>query len=124
MVFMLGRNGVAEDVRVELEHVRAVRADGGDVAALFAAFGGDEVLGGEKGGRGGGAKEYGVGFADVVFEQALVVTIFGADDAELEFWVCAADVLPVGGGVIFVHYAFRTGEGTVDEVNVVDFVFS
>ncbi len=99
----------------------SVAADGGDVAAFFAAFAAGEVFVREKGGGAGGAEEDGIGFADVVFEEAVVVDVLGGDDAELDFGVCGAQVGPFGGGVEVVHDLFGAGEGAVDDVDVVDF---
>ena len=57
MVRVLGGDGFAEDVRVDLGHVGSVGADARDVAALAAAFVGGEELGGEEGLHGGGGAE-------------------------------------------------------------------
>ena len=64
----VGGNSLAEDVRVQLEHVWAVGADHAEVAALLAALGGGKEFGGEEGGGGGRAAEDSVGFADVLFQ--------------------------------------------------------
>lgn len=60
MVVMVGRDGLAQDVRVDLDHVRSVAADGAEVAPLAAAFGAGEQFGGEERGEACGAEEDGV----------------------------------------------------------------
>ena len=121
VVFVLAGDGLAQDVGMDLGHVGPVAADEADVAALLAALGAGEVFGGEERGGAGRAEEDGVGLADVVFEQPLVLAVLGGDDAEGEFRVRVAECLPVGGGVEFVHELFGAGEGAVDDVDVVDF---
>lgn len=122
MVFVLGRDGLAEDFGVDFEHVWAVAADGGDVAAFFAAFGRCEVFVREQRGSARRAEEDSVGFPNILFQQALVFAVFGADDTEGEFGDRLAEGFPVRGGVEVVHEGSGAGEGAVDDVDVVDVV--
>lgn len=68
VVFVVWGDGVAEDVRVDLAHVRPVAADRAYVSAFFSAFGAGEVFGWEESGGAGRAAEDGVGFADVFLQ--------------------------------------------------------
>lgn len=122
MMFMLWRDGLAEDFWVDLYHVWTVGADEGDVAALFSTFTRGEDFVWEQRRGGGCAEEDGVGFADMSFDQALVFAVFGADNAECYFWVCVAEGFPFWGGVEFMHEGLCPCEGAVDDVDVVDFV--
>lgn len=75
---------------VQLEHMRFIAADGADVASLLAALGGGEVFGWEKGRCAGRAEEYHVCFPDMLFQQAVVLPVVGAHDAEAELFVGGA----------------------------------
>lgn len=105
----------ADDVRVQLDHVRGVGADGGDVAAFAAAFVGGEELGREerRGGRRGAEDD--VGVADFFLEEAAVFAEFGREGAEF-------DVAP--GRVALrdegLHELCAACEAAVDDVDVVD----
>lgn len=63
---MLGRDGLPQDVRVDLGHVRPVAADGADVPPLPPPFGAGQELGREERGQGRGAQENRVGAPDML----------------------------------------------------------
>ena len=105
---------------MNLAHVGSVAADGGEVAALLAAFGGGEVLGWEKWGGARGAEEEGVGLANPLFQESRVLAVLWREDAELEFGVGGAEFGKGRVGVEFMHQGFGAGEGPVDDVDVVD----
>lgn len=110
VMFMVRTDGLAQNVGMDFTHVRAVTADRADVSAFFPAFGAGEVFGREERGGAGRAEEDDVGFADVFFQQSLVLAILGGDDAECQFRVRVAEVFPIGRGVEFVHECFCSSE--------------
>lgn len=117
---MLHRDGLAEDVRVQFDHVVPITAYRADISPLLPAFRRGEVFRREKGGGARGAAEDGVGFADVFFQQTDVFAVFVADDAEVEFVVCVAQAFPFFGGVDVGHELARAFKVAVDDVDVVD----
>lgn len=123
MVLMFLFHGLAQDLRVELAHEGAVRADGADIPALFPAVGTGEDIGGEERGGGGGAHEDGIGLVDMAAEMLVIFLVLGAQDGELEFRVgrLGADAGPFVLGVEVVHQLLGPLEGPVDDVDMVDF---
>ena len=87
LVLVVRRDGVAQHVRVQFDHVWFVAADAGDVAPLFAAFRVGEVAGWEERGLRGRGAEDDVAGADVVFEEAAVFGVHGGQDGFLGFAV-------------------------------------
>ena len=120
MVVVVGRDGLAQDVRVHFKHVRSVAADGADVAAFSAAFGAGEEFGGEERRDAGRAEENGVRPAHVFFQDAVVFAVICADDAEAELGVDGAQVGPIGAGVDFLQEVLRAGEAAVHNVDVMN----
>lgn len=105
---------------MQLHHVVVVAPNHADVPPLLAALGVGKVLGGEKRVAARGATEDGVGLAHMFLEQAVELAVLGADDAECEFLVGGAQVLPFFARVDGLHKGLGTGEGSVDDVDVVD----
>ena len=79
---MVRRDGLAQDVGMDLAHVGPVAADQAYVPSFFSAFGAGKVFGWEEGGGARRAEEDGVRFTDVIFQQPLVFAVLGGDDAE------------------------------------------
>jgi len=98
-----------------------VATDCADVSSFLPAFGAGEILVWEKWRGAGCTEEDDIGFADVLFDQALVFAILGTHAAEGELRIRVPQILPFGGGVDFLHQSLRAGEGAVDDVDVVDF---
>lgn len=67
VVFVIWSDGVAQDVGMDLAHVRAVAAYCAYISPFLSAFGADEVFSWEESRGAGRAAEDGVCFADVFF---------------------------------------------------------
>jgi hypothetical protein len=108
--------------------VRLVAADTGDVAALLAAFGINEVTRREKRSERRRGAEDDVAGADVLLQQTLILRVRGRQDcllrARVVFFAERVDVRRViGQGVVESHDAVAGGvEGPSDNVEVMDFV--
>lgn len=105
---------------MQLDHMVPETADRADIPALPPALDAGQILGGEQGLRAGGAAEDGIRFADVLFDEAVVLAVFVAHDAEAEFLVRVPEVLPFGGCVDGFHQLAGALEAAVDDVDVVD----
>ena len=96
VMFMVRTDGLAQNVGMDFAHVGTVAAYRADISAFFSPFGAGEVFSREERGGAGRAEEDDVGFADVFFQQSLVLAVLGGDDAERQFRVRVAEGLPIG----------------------------
>ena len=113
-MFVVGCNGVPEDIGVQLDHVRFIRSHADDIAALLATFGVREVGCREEWGGGGCAHENHVCCAHVFLEEAGVFCVRGCEEVSPDFGIIfpadGVDVAwEIGLGVIEAHYTLSRG---------------
>lgn len=120
MMFMVGRHGLTEDVRMKLTHVGTVTPDTADVSPFPSTLMGGEIFRREERFGRGCAHEDGVRLPNVVLEHARVLAVFRADHAEFQLAVHVPKVFPFVGGVDLLQEIRRSFKGTIDDIDMVD----
>lgn len=116
MMLVIRRNGLPQNIRVYLAHVRSVGANGRDITALLATFTCCEMLGRKERGCGRCTQEKHICATDMLFQEAGILTIFATQDTY--FQLVMLEVCPVVASMDVPHKVFCTCERAVDNVYV------
>lgn len=113
-------HGVFKNVRMDLDHMWGVRADGSDIPALLPSLARDQKLSREQRVRGGCAAENNIRLPHFFLQQSSVLAEFGTHGREL-------DVLPPLDAVILchlesLHQLDGSFKAAIDDVDMVDFI--
>ena len=120
MIPVAGGGSQPNNVRVQLDHVRLVRTNRANVAALFPALAvGEELWRKDRLGARGASKDD-VCVAHVFLDDAVVLAVLFAEKGEAELGIRCAEMCPFIVGVDLLHEGLGTGEGAVDNVYMVD----
>lgn len=121
LVVMVRRDDLAQNVQVQLGHVRTVAADGADQPALATALGRRQILGWKQRRRRGRTAEDDVGLADLVLQHVVVLSVFAAENCELGVGALKLGCrVAIVASVEVVRPRFGLAERSLDDVHPLD----